>query len=480
MRIIKKIVVLSIVIQLATTVQAQEKWDLLKCVTYARANNISVKQQDVQARISQLTYQQSKLLVIPTANYTTSGGYQYGRSIDPTTNQFTNNQIGFINMNLESGITLFNWFSVRNNIAANKYATAADKAMVNKLQDDVSLNVAAAYLQALQSVEQQGIATVTVGQTKEQLATTRKKVNAGSLPELNAAELEAQLATDSASLVTIISTTELNLLQLKALLALDAAVPFDIATPSVEQIPLLPLAELEPNLVFNQAVTRQPQQIADNFRMLAAHKNTAVARANMYPTLSGFAGLQTGYSSATSYLPKSGGIATPITYPIGSVNVGGTAYQVLGTSSIPSVENALLFRQFDFNFRQNLGFSISVPLFNNGQAKTVWHKAQLNEEYVRLQSQQDTLTLKQNIYQAYQNALASMQTFWARQKAVKSSEYAYQLGKKRYDIGFLAIFELLTLQNNAARDKINLLASQFDYVFKMKILEFYKGGGLKL
>lgn len=118
-------------------------------------------------------------------------------------------------------------------------------------------------------------------------------------------------------------------------------------------------------------------------------------------------------------------------------------------------------------------------MFNNGQAKTAWHKAQLNEESLRLQNKQDTLVLKQTINQSYQSGLSAMQTFFARQKTAKSSGYAYELGKKRYAIGLLPTYELITLQNNASKDKSNLLASQFDYVFKMKILEFYKGGGLK-
>ena len=165
----------------------QEKWDLRRCVDYALANNISVQQSKVQERLSELIYLQSKDSRWPTANIQGQGGEQFGRSVDPTTNLFTTQAISFLNMGLQSGVTLFNFFGIKNTIAANKLTVAANKAQTDKIRNDISLNVAAGYLQALLSNEQAFIAEVQVAQTKEQLAATRKRVDAGALPELNAA-----------------------------------------------------------------------------------------------------------------------------------------------------------------------------------------------------------------------------------------------------------------------------------------------------
>src|SRR5687768_1806885 len=172
---------------------AQDKWDLKKAVDYALANNISVKQQDVQARLEQLTYSQSKLSLYPTLNFGNSIGLNTGRSIDRTTNQFTTQSIFYTGFSLQTNVDIFNFGSKKNTIAANRYASEAALASVEKLKNDIALNVAGAYLQTLLSKQQVEISRVQVAQTVAQLNNTRKLVQAGSVPELNAAQLEAQL-----------------------------------------------------------------------------------------------------------------------------------------------------------------------------------------------------------------------------------------------------------------------------------------------
>ncbi|MES2648749.1 MAG: TolC family protein [Bacteroidota bacterium] len=459
---------------------AQEKWDLRRCVDYAVANNISVQQSKVQERLSELIYLQSKDSRWPTANLQGNGGEQFGRSVDPTTNQFTTQAISFLNMGLQSGVTLFNFFSIKNTIEANKLTVAANKAQTDKVRGDISLNVSAGYLQALLSFEQAKIAEVQVAQTKEQLFATRKRVDAGSLPELNAAELEAQLSTDTATLITAQSQYQLNLLSLKALLNLDAAAPFDIVTPPAELIPVMPLTDLDPAIVFSEAVKTQPLQLANELRVKAAQKNTAVARGQMYPTLGAFGNLNSSYSSAQ----KTINVGTPeISYLPSSLYVpfNGTNFPVYTPSQkYPGVQDANVFRQFDRNFRQSFGVSLNVPIFNGHQARTQWQRAKLNEVNLGLQSLADSQTLKQDVYQAYQNATSALQTFNSRTKAVETAEKSYNLGKKRYDIGLLPTLDLITLQSNLQRAKLNVVSSQYDYIFRLKVLEFYKYNSIKL
>jgi outer membrane protein len=400
--------------------------------------------------------------------------------VDPTTNLFTTQAINFVNLGLQSGVTLFNFFSQKNTIASNKLVSEASKAQTDKVRNDISLNVAAAYMQALLSNEQAAIAGVQVSQTIEQLTATRKRVESGSLPELNAAELEAQLATDSATLITAQSQYQLNLLSLKALLNLDAAYPFDIESPAAESIPVLPLADLEPGLVYSEAVRTQPLQKANELRIKAAAKNTAALRGQMYPSLGAFGGLNTGYSSAQETI----NLGTPTaTYEPSSLYVplNGVNNPVYAPSlKYPEVVDATAWRQFDRNFRQNIGLSLSVPIFNGNQARSQWNRAKLNELNQVLQAKADSQTLKQDIYQAYQNATSSLQTFNSRVKSVQTAQRSYDLGLKRYNIGLLPTLDLITLQANLNRAKINMLSAQYDYIFKFKVLEFYKGNGIIL
>jgi outer membrane protein len=459
---------------------SQEKWDLRRCVDYALANNINIQKSKVQERLDDLVYRQSKDNRWPTANLQGSGGEQFGRSVDPTTNLFTTQAIKFVNLGFQSGVTLFNFFSQKNTIESNKLVSEASKAQTDNVRNDISLNVAAAYMQALLTNEQAAIATVQVAQTKEQLATTRKRVESGALPELNAAELEAQLATDSATLITAQSQYELNLLSLKALLNLDAAYPFDIESPDATTIPVLPLAELEPGLVYDDAVRTQPLQKANELRIKAAAKNTSALRGQMYPSIGAFGGLNTGYSSAQQTI----NLGTPtVTYEPSSlyVPINGINNPVFAPSlKYPEVVDATAWRQFDRNFRQNIGLSLTVPIFNGNRTRSQWNRAKLNELNQVLQAKADSQTLKQNIYRAYQNATSSLQTFNSRMKSVQTAQKSYDLGLKRYEIGLLPTLDLITLQANLNRAKINMLSAQYDYIFKMKVLEFYKGNGITL
>jgi len=459
---------------------AQDKWDLRRCVDYALANNINIQQNVVQERLNALTYAQSKDGRWPTANFQGSGGEQFGRNVDPTTNLFTNTNIAFISMGLQSSVTLFNFFSIKNTIEANRLTTEATRMQTERLRNDISLNVSASYLQALLSYEQTRIAGVQVQLTRQQYEFTRKRVDAGALPELNAAELEAQLARDTATALSAEAQYQLNLLSLKALLNLDAGTPFAIETPNANAIPVEPLASLQPEDVYAKAVLDQPLQKANQLSYQSALKTTAAARAQMYPSIGAFANLNTNYSSAQKlYNTGSPSVVygpSSLYVPVGGVNLPVFAPGI----NYPGSEKANAFRQFDRNFRQSLGLTLNVPIFNGNQARTNWQRAKLNESTIQLQSKADSQTLKQNIYQAYQNAINALQTVNSRQKTLDLAQRSLDLGSKRYEVGLLPTLDLITLQNNVQRAKIDLASSQYDYVFRLKVLEFYKFNAIKL
>lgn len=471
---------LSILLCSVQFVSAQEKWDLRRCVEFALGNNINIKQADVQAKISALTFDQSKLQQWPTLNFQNSTGTQFGRSIDPATNGFTNDQIYFSQFGLQTGVTLFNWFSIKNQIAANELETKAQVAGVEKLKNDISLNVAAAYLQVLLSREQVNITKVQINQTTEQLANTRKLVDAGSLPELNAAELDAQLARDSNNYIGAFTTYQTNLLSLKVWMNYDPAQPLDLETPPVERIPIESFADSEPDMVYQLAIKNLPQQRINQLRLESLLKFQQVAKAGMYPTISAFGNANTSYSSALKNLPK-GTQVIPV--PIGFVTVpaSGTTYNVFQNVTIPtSFDKANFLRQLDFQFRQSLGVGINIPIFNNGTAKINWKRSKLSVQNQQLQLEKDNQTLKQDIYNAYNSALAAYQRFQSSIKSVQTAEYSYELTRKRYDAGLLRTIDLITNQNNLFRARLEKISNQFDFVFRMKVLEFYKGQGIKL
>jgi outer membrane protein len=457
--------------------QPAEKWDIVRCVDYALKNNVSVRQADLQSRFSALQYQQNKAGQLPTMNYGLSTGYRFGRSENPTTGVLQDQSFFNVGMQLQSGVTVFNWFSRKNNTEASRITWEADKEQVKKIQDDIALNVAVAYLQVLLSKEQVNLAKVQIEQTKAQLHNTRKKVDAGVLPELNALELEAQLARDSSAFVSAETSVVQFILQMKALLNLDAATNFDVITPPVNAIPLETLAELQPDAVYAMAVKSRPQQVVNILKIQSAQKTVAAAKGAMYPTVSAFGGLSTNYVNVK--IPQF--VAGPFTPTGAKVNVSGTDYNVLAPSFVLVGQKAIpLGTQLNNNFGQNVGISVNVPIFNGRNARTNWDRSKLSVQQLELVKQQGDMQLKQDIYKAYNDATAALQKFSADKKAVQAAEKAYEFAGKRYELNLLSTYDLVNSQNNVLRAKIQALYSQYDYVFKMKLLEFYKGQGLKL
>lgn len=456
----------------------QEKWDLKRAVDYAVANNISVKQADVQARLAAAQYKQTKLAQIPSLNVGGNVAYRSGRNQDPV--NFDLITQGFLSngYNLQTGVDLFNFNSRRNTITANRYETEAAQANIDKVRNDISLNVANAYLQVLLAREQVNISRVQVQQTIAQLGNTRKLVDAGSLPELEAANLEAQLARDSAALVQSEVTALTNLYGLKALMNIDMAVEFDVTTPPVDQIPLESLAEMQPETIYNIALAKQPLQQVNALRIKSNEYYVKAQRGALYPTISLFGGLSTNFNNQGTRVTGSD-LVNPA---IGKVNVAGVDYSVFYPSPIPRSQfgkNPYV-NQLNQNFSQQFGLQFNIPIFNAWQAKLGYQRTKLNLENFKLQSEQDNITLKQNIYQSYAGVVAALQKFNANRSTVINTEKVYEFAKKRYEQGLLNTFDLIIAQNNLTRAKLDEVLTHFDYVFRMKVLEFYKGEGIKL
>ncbi len=311
---------------------AQDKWDLRRCVEYAWANNISVRQSDIQARLAEVQLNQDKWARYPSANFSTSAGLQFGRSIDPNTNQFTSgsSMLLFHSFNVNAGVDVFNWHRLKNNVIASQYELQASRADVDRVKNDVALNVATFYLQVLLGRKQSDIARVTMEQSRNQMILTRRKVDAGSLPEVDALTFEAQYANDSSAYITAVATADQTLLDLKALLNLDAAVAFDIQTPPVDNIPIEPILELQPDKVFEVALNNQPTQKANQLRILSLQSLSKATRALQFPTISLFGGLGSQFSNSNTEITGVTFLGYDPADPFGPVaNVGGTFYPIL-------------------------------------------------------------------------------------------------------------------------------------------------------
>ncbi len=460
-------------------------WDLRRCVEYGMANSIVVRQAEIQVAQSEINLEQSSLQRLPSLSYGLSHGFSFGRTLDRTTNVYTSRSAMFQQMNLQSNVLLYNFNSRQNNEASNRYTLEADKASVDRTKNDIALNIAQQYLRALLGHEQAQISRLVLEQTKEQLRNTRKLVDAGSLPELNAAELEATVARDSATFVQTQAQFSLELLSLKALLNLPADRAFNISIPDVSSIPVDNILETQPELIVDIALKTQPQIRMNDLRIQAAEKGLKAAEGQMKPSISAFGQLATNFNQfllkgtgatftgeqATGTYVKQGTMQLPVYTPTYAINFADRTFGEYWNG---------YGKQLRDQFGQGIGISLNVPIFNGGQARSNMQRARLNIRQSTLSLDRDKLQLKQDIYTAYYSASGAYQTMMAREKALITAERSFELASKRYALGVMQTIEWLTNQNNLTRARIDKAVAQYEYVFRMKVLEFYKGQGLKL
>ena len=462
------------------TCNAQDKWDLRKCVDFAVTNNISVRQADVQARLAKLSLDQAKWLQIPTLGLGSQIGVKSGNTQNPNTYTLSTQTYALNNFQLQSSVTAYNFSSIQNFIQAQKYAWLASLANSDKTKNDITLNVANAYLQVLLAMEQTEAAQLQLHLSQNTLSLTRKQVNAGTLPELNAAEFESQVAQDSATYINSKGNIQLNILTLKAYMGLDAAAQFDVYAPPVEDIPVEDIADLQPDAVYALAIVNQPLQKMDSLNIISARKNVASNRGAMYPTFSLVGSLGSSWISSFDVPDLSKPRVYVGTDTLFNLHIPPSSQVITQDNYAQPFKKLTYFNQLNTTFNQFIGLNINIPILNNGQLRTAYKKSQLTLQNQQLQRDQDNLTLKQNIYTAYTAAMTALQKFEANKITVSTTEKSFQYAQKRYNVGMLNTIDLLTNQNNFFNARINLLTSQFDYVFKMKVLEYYKGLGVKL
>ena len=451
-------------------------WSLQQCVQYAIDHNISIRQDSLTARMARYSLKQSQLAQLPTVSATTGYGKSFGRSINPTTNQFADASYDYLSATGTANALVFGWFQVKNNIEKNKYSLLASLADLDQLKDDVSLNVATGFLTALLAKEQIHISENQISLSKAQLEQTQAFANAGRLPELNVAQLESQLATDSSNLINAIANFNASVLDLKTLLNLDLASPFTIQLPTVEPSGELVTANMQPEDIYAVAQKHFGSIKGSEYRVGAADKGLKSAKGGLYPQFT--IGGQFGTNWASNYQTYQVSDKIIGTQPIGYVSSSNDiVYQPVYATSISTMP---LSKQVDNNFRQSLYFNLNIPLFNGWTAQYAVKQAKTNLYSQQLAKYNAEVTLKQNVYKAHNNALNSIQKYYAAKRADDAAARALDFAKKRYDLGLTSTVDFLVTQNSAFVAASNLIIAKYDLVFKLKVIDYYLGKELKL
>ena len=475
-----KLASIIVVLLLSFGATAQETWSLERCVQYALDNNISIQQAKANVKTTILAERQAKASRLPNVSASFDAGQQFGRTIDRTTNQFSTISTGFNSIGVSAGVSLFNGGQIHHAVKQAAWDTQAAQADADQTTNSLALQVAQAYLNILLFEEQLQNAQKRVSQSQEQLNVTLKLIDAGTLPMADKYNILAQIAQGEQSAVQAQNSVDLAYLSLKQLLQLEPDYDLQIERPLLQVPSDANPDELTLTPVYNLALGTQPNIRAADYRIKSAEEGIYLAKSAYWPSVSVFANLSSNYSTAYK-LP---GSYLRIPEPNIPIRLDGESknLQFVGdTFDIPqNIRTVKYLDQIDQNFGQSVGLSISIPIYQNGRVRLSVERARLGVLNAQLQQNQTHQQLKNDIQTSIANARAARKQLEAAQKSFDANQIAYQNTVKRHELGAVNTLDLTTAKNNLDIAENDLTLSRYDYLFKLKILDFYQGKPLTL
>jgi outer membrane protein len=478
--------ILVLVLGISTAASAQQKYSLQQCVNTAMQNNLQLQQGQLQQRSGLNILEQSKWQRYPNLNFNGSQGLQSGRNIDPFTNQFVEQAVNFSNFSLNTGITVFNGYQLKNTIRQNQLNLQATEKDIESNRNTLILNVATGYLNVLNNQEQLEFARRQVQTTQLQLERTEKLVKGGALPEINLYDIRSQLANDELAVINAQNSIEVAKLTLKQLMNLPANEQLEIEGINLPAPSTTQPYEATLEQVYQAALKYLPDMDAANLRIESAKTGVEIAKGAKMPTISAGAGLSSAFSSAApnQRFVGDGGESRIVNVPSATKYVSylGISVPVIEKISVPSgaIQDFGYFDQLSFNRNASLSLSLRMPIFNGYQVKYRIANAQIQQKNVELQSKIIQNQVRQTVEQAYYNMLNAAKRYEATAKQVESLELSFKASESRLNAGALNVLEYNITKNNLDRSRISLIQAKYDYIFRTKILDFYQSKPLSL
>ena len=445
-----------------------QPWTLQQCIVYAQLHNISVQQQMLNVQMSQQNLLLSQGNLLPSVNGFASHTYNNGRTIDPFTNTFATSTVLSENFFISSKVTLFSGLQNVNSIQQNKYYVEANRLQVQQTQYDIGMNVANAYLSVLYAKEQLDVAKQQEDLTAAQVGRMQKLVDAGAQAKGSLLDLQAQLATEDVAVVSAQNTLTISYLNLTQLMNLDSTAGFEIVKPALT-IPENTILNVTPEQIYQKAVNTMPGIKKTEMDFKGADKGVDIAYGAMSPQISLQGSLGTGYSGASKQLNTS----TLSGYDTIGVTTGGD--YVLYPQFDNTYSTTPFSNQFNNNVNKSVGIQVSIPIFNHFQVATSISKAKIQRDQAQLSIDLSQQQLMKNIQQAYADAQAAFLKYTASQKAVDASSESFKYIEDKFNLGAVNSIDYNNAKNKLEKAQSDLIQAKYDYIFRMKVLDYYQG-----
>lgn len=434
----KKTIAICIAAAFSLCAPAQRVMTLAQCIDYAVSHNVNVKRyaNNVEQQKVQLSTARNSRLPDLTAG--ASQSFNFGRGLN-SENAYVNRNTQSTGFNLQTSVPLLTGGRIPNEIAMSRLNLQAATADLEHARQSIALQVAAAYLQAVYAAEVVKVQEAQVAFSKIQEDRISKLFNAGKSPESDVVEAHSQVAQDEMGRTQAKCDYKLAMLDLSQLLELSSPDSIEIVAPQGETSPTLPPL---PDRIFARAEGVKPEIQAEKLRLQAAEKNIRIAKAALYPTLSLGAGLSSEYYKTSGYQASS------------------------------------FSKQLSDNFNKSIGLSLNIPIFNRLATRNSIRQAKLQQSEQALQLDETKKTLYKEIQQAYYNAVNAQAKYESALAARKAAESNFNMMTGKFGNGRANATELEEAKTKRANAITSTLQAKYEYILRMKIIEFYEGNKL--
>ena len=425
---------------------AQEKlWTLEECIDYAVEHNIDIRAYELDTQNKEHTLSTSKWSRLPDLNASLGQGFDFGRSPSVEGVYLERNSANS-SLSVNSSMPIFTAGRITNEVAAGKLNLQASFESLNKAKESLSLQVASNYLSVLFSKEMERIQIVQSDLSADQVAKTELLVQAGKAPEGQLFDIKAVQAKDQTNLVEAQNQTKLNLLALAQNLEIGSRIEeFNVADPVLSDPSQMLLGSLQtPDQIYSEAVTARPSIKEQELLLESSRKQLGVAKAGYYPTLN----LQ--------------------------------AYYGNGYYHYYNQDNLSFGDQFDINQRVNVGLSLNIPIFNRFRVRNQVRSSRVNILNRELNLDNSKKILFEDIQKAYYNAVAAQRKYEASKESVEAATKSFEYAQEKYSVGRASVFELNEAKTKMAQSLAEQVQSKYEFIFRVKILDFYRGEKITL
>lgn len=436
------VLLITLIIASGSSLMSQQKvWSLEECIIYAIDNNIQIKQQAIQNEFNKNSLDLAKLKLLPSINGQSSYSFNFNRTLDPITNTYRDQSGQTAQFGLGGSMPVFNGLQNLYSIKSSQYQLLASEQDLLAIKDNIALNVALGYLQILLNKE---LVTATDNQlqiTLQQIEKTKKLVDAGSSARGNLLQIEAQAAQEEVQLITLKNQLEISYLNLTQLLELKSPMGFEVTVPD---IPLDSNTLVTGNIddIYQQALGNRPEVKSSELKLTATEFDLKTARGGRYPSLLFTQSFSTQYYN-------------------GRQTLAGEDYPF--NDQLRDFKNSVL------------GFSLRVPILNGWQVNKNVSNSKLAVENSNYTLEATKKQLYKNIQQAYTDAAAAIKKYSANMKAVTSTQEAFRYSEQKFNVGLVTPVDYNAAKSQLLRAQSDLVQAKYEFVFKTKVLDFYKG-----